>query len=275
MLKAAAIQMCSSDNVDENLSIAQHLISRANSKGADLIVLPEMFAHIAMDKPAKMQVKEPFGSGKIQDFLARQAKHHQVWIVSGTIPISTDDDNKVCASCLMYDDQGNVIARYDKMHLFDVNISAEEVYRESDSIKPGDKPILVDTPFGKIGLAICYDIRFPELFRCLFQQGAEIFIVPAAFTVTTGQAHWKLLARARAVENFSYIIGACQGGTHNTGRKTFGHSLIVDPWGEIKASLSNEVGDITADIDLDYLRKIRKDIPIQAHQKIFFSDRAN
>jgi predicted amidohydrolase len=275
MLKVAAIQMCSSDNVDENLSIAQHLISRAKFNGAELIVLPEMFVHIAMDKHAKVQIKEPFGSGKIQNFLAQQAKHHKVWIVSGTIPLSTDDENKISAACLMYDDKGNVVARYDKMHLFDVSISAQEFYRESDVVKPGDKPVIVDTPFGKIGLAVCYDIRFPELFRSLFQQGAEIFIIPAAFTVTTGHAHWELLARARAVENFCYVIGACQGGTHNTGRKTFGHSLIVDPWGEIKATMADEVDVITANIDLDYVRKIRKDIPVQAHQKIFFSDRIN
>jgi len=270
MSKIAAIQMCSSADLDENLKRAHHLLAKAKHQGAEMVVFPEMFALIDTDI-AKVKIKEPLGSGKIQDFLAGQAKHHKLWIVGGTIPLSTTSENKIRAACLVYDDSGKVVARYDKLHLFDVTISEQESYRESDLVEAGDKAVVFDTPFGKVGLAVCYDIRFPELFRYMFQQGAEIFIIPAAFTVKTGQAHWELLARARAVENFCYVISACQGGTHSTGRKTFGHSMIVDPWGEVKAKLADEAGVIMADIDLDYLKKIRKDIPVHEHRKVFKS----
>jgi len=178
---------------------------------------------------------------------------------------------KIKAASLVFDDTGNFIDRYDKIHLFDTTISQNEKYNESNTTDPGDKVVLINTPFGKIGLAVCYDLRFPELFRYLFNMGAEIFVVPSAFTTTTGQAHWELLTRSRAVENFCYLIGACQGGTHANGRKTYGNSIIVDPWGTIIAHKDAiQPGIIYADIDLDKLYEIRKSIPVNRHQRIFF-----
>jgi deaminated glutathione amidase len=264
MSKIAAIQMCSSSDLNENLKTAERLLVEAKNKGAQMVLLPEMFSLIDADK-AKISIKEPLGSGKIQDFLAYQANRQKLWIVGGTIPIAAKSESKIQAACLVYDDNGNIVVCYNKIHLFDVSISAHEIYRESDLVEAGNQAIVFDSPFGRIGLAVCYDIRFPELFRHLFQQGAEIFMVPAAFTMKTGQAHWELLARARAVENFCYFVGACQGGTHSTGRKTFGHSMIIDPWGDIQAKLADGVGVITADIDLAYLKNIRKDIPVHKH----------
>jgi deaminated glutathione amidase len=261
MPKIAALQMCSSSDLNENLRTAERLLAEARNKGAQIALLPEMFSLIDADK-AKISIKEALGSGKIQDFLANQANHQKLWIVGGATPIAAKSENKIQAACLVYDDNGNIVVSYNKIHLFDVTISAHETYRESDLVEAGNKAIVFDSPFGKIGLAVCYDIRFPELFRQLFQQGAEVFMVPAAFTMKTGQAHWELLARARAVENFCYFVGACQGGTHSTGRKTFGHSMIIDPWGEIQAKLADEVGVITADIDLGYLKNIRKNMPV-------------
>ncbi len=271
MFKVAAIQMCSSHIVDDNLKTAAALIKEAASNDAKLIVLPEMFAIIALDSSDKITVKEPFGNGKIQTFLCEQAKLHRVWIVGGTIPIACDNNNKVRAASLMIDDTGKIVARYDKIHLFDVTISPTETHRESDTIEHGDKIVLVETPFAKIGMAVCYDIRFPELFRYLFNQGAEMFVISAAFTVPTGTAHWELLTRSRAVENFSYVVGACQGGTHTSGRKTYGNSIIVDPWGSIMAKQEGIAsGVIYANIDLKKLYDIRKSIPVDQHQTINF-----
>lgn len=271
----AAIQMCSSHDVDANLVVAGRLISEAASRRAKLIVLPEMFAIIGNAASDKVDVKEVFGHGKIQAFLSQQAREHGVWIVGGTIPLACDEEDKIRAACLVYDDQGKVVGRYDKIHLFDITLSSTETYKESATTQPGDKIVVIDTPFGKLGLAVCYDVRFPELFRCLFNQGAEIIALPSAFTVPTGEAHWELLSRARAVDNFSYLIGACQGGTHTNGRKTYGNALIVNPWGNVIAKQEgvNE-GIIYATIDLDEVHKARNAIPIQDHQRIRF-DSAN
>jgi predicted amidohydrolase len=268
----AAIQMCSSGNVDDNLVAAKKLIQQAAAKGAKLLVLPENFAVIGnADSLNKLDAKEKFGSGKIQSFLSEQAKQNKVWIVGGTIPVACDDNQKVRAACLVYDDQGNVAARYDKIHLFDVVISDKEFYKESATTQAGNKVVVVNTPVGKLGVIICYDIRFPELARCLFDQGAEIIAIPAAFTVTTGQAHWELLCRSRAVENFSYVIGAAQGGHHVGGRSTYGHSLIVGPWGKVLAEKPDIIpGVIYADVDLKQLHDIRKSVPVDRHRKIFF-----
>ncbi|MDO8954593.1 MAG: carbon-nitrogen hydrolase family protein [Gammaproteobacteria bacterium] len=265
----SAIQMCSSHIVDENLATAASLIREAAGKGANLVVLPEMFAIMGEKATDKVVVKEEFGSGKIQDFLADQARINKVWLVGGTIPISCADSHKVSAACLVYDDKGALASRYDKIHLFDVTVSDTESYKESATTYPGDKVVVIPTPFGKLGLSVCYDIRFPELYRAMFNMGAEIIVIPSAFTVKTGEAHWELLARARAVENFCYVIGACQSGTHSSGRKTYGNSLIVEPWGNVSASLPEGVGVITASMDLDKLHAIRKDIPVAAHQRMY------
>lgn len=271
MKKIAAIQMCSSHLVDENLETVANLIFEAAKNDAKLIVLPEMFAIIGLGATDKVVVKEPFGHGKIQSFLSEQAKKNYVWIVGGTIPIECNDETKVRAASLVFDDKGNFITRYDKIHLFDVTISNQEIYKESDTTEPGNELVIVDTPFGKLGLGVCYDVRFPELFRCLFDKGAEIIALPSAFTVTTGEAHWELLARSRAVENFCYLVGACQGGTHSSGRKTYGNSIIIEPWGNVISKKEGvDTGIIYANIDLNKVHEARKSIPIAEHQRIFF-----
>ena len=248
----AAIQMCSSHHVSENLKSAEQLIAQAASNQAKLIVLPEMFAVIGLSANDKVLVKEPFGDGQIQRFLAAQAKKHKVWIVGGTIPIEGNHEKKIRASSLVFNDEGVCVARYDKIHLFDVTVSEHEVYKESDSTEAGDTLVVIDTPVGRLGLGVCYDIRFPELFRAMFEKNVQIIAIPAAFTVTTGKAHWELLARCRAIENYCYVVGACQGGTHSNGRKTYGHSVIIDPWGDVVARKESiEPGVIYTEIDLN------------------------
>lgn len=263
MQKVAALQLCSSHLVTENFSVAKKFINEAATNGSKLIVLPEMFAIMGTDTINKVTEKENFGSGKIQDFLAEQARINKVWLVGGTIPIADADKNKIRAACLVYNDQGQLVARYDKIHMFDVMLSPTESYRESATTAPGNEVIVIGTPVGKLGLAVCFDIRFPDLFQQLNKKGAEIIAIPAAFTVKTGQAHWYALARARAIENFCYVIGACQGGTHSSGRTTYGHSLIVNPWGTVVAEKNDDnPGIIYSEIDLNYLKDIRKAIPI-------------
>lgn len=262
MKKVAAIQMCSSSVVEENLAVAAQLIEKAAIEGALLVVLPEMFA-IFSSNESKLAIKEEFGKGKIQDFLAEQARKNAVWIVGGTLPIRSEESNKINAACLVYNTKGEAIARYDKIHLFDAMITEHETYLESASTKPGNQFVVIDTPVGKLGLAVCYDIRFPLMFTELVNRGAEIFTIPSAFTMQTGQAHWRLLTRSRAVDNFSYVIGACQSGIHSNGRKTYGHTLIVEPWGSVIAEqVAPEPGIIYADIDLKNLYRIRNSIPI-------------
>lgn len=271
MTKVAAIQMNSSSIVDFNLLSAESFIKEAAQQDAKLIVLPEMFAIMGNIASDKVDEKEQFRDGKIQTFLSQQAKNHGVWIIGGTIPIASDHDNKIKAASIVFDDQGHIVARYDKIHLFDVQLSDEEIYKESDTTEAGQKIVTVDSPFGTLGLAVCYDIRFPELFRYLFNQGMEILSLPSAFTVPTGTAHWEVLVRSTAIENFCYVIAACQGGTHTNGRKTYGHSLIVSPWGEILAEKKDVTpGVIYADIDLKKIHEARRAIPIKNHQKIFF-----
>jgi len=267
MKKIAAIQLSSTDNVDENLQTTAKLIRKAADNGAQLIVLPEMFAIMGKHAADKVSVSEKYGDGKIQSFLSDCAKKYNTWIVGGTIPIACENKTKVRAACIVYNDNGNAVARYDKIHLFDATLSETESYLESDTTEPGNSIVLVDTPCGKLGLAVCYDIRFPTLFTELMNRGAEIIAIPAAFTVKTGEAHWKLLARARAVDTFSYIIGAAQSGTHANSRQTYGHTLIVDPWGTVCSEII-ELGNAIAYavIDLNTLREIRKSIPVMEHQ---------
>lgn len=271
MNKVSAIQMTATPDVNENLSIVAKLMEVAVAQDTKLVVLPEMFAIAGLETTAKLKVSEHLGSGLIQDFLSAQAKQHGVWIVGGTIPIKSEDPNRIKAACLVFNDQGECVAQYNKIHLFDVVVGERESYQESATTIPGTDIVVVDTPVGKLGLSVCYDIRFPELYRKMFNAGAEIFAVPAAFTVPTGKAHWEVLTRSRAIENFCYLIGACQTGTQHNGRKTYGHSLIVNPWGEVVALLPDEVGVITADIDLNRLKEIRTNIPVDKHQKYFFN----
>lgn len=268
MSKCAAIQMASSPNVGFNLLEAEKLIAEAAKAGARLVALPENFALMGEHELDKIRIKEVDGQGPIQNFLSETAAKYGVWIVGGTMPIAGDAERKVRAACLIYNDRGERVARYDKMHLFDVNVpGTNEVYRESDSIEAGPRPLVFDTPFGRIGIAVCYDLRFPEFFREMARMGMEILVIPSAFTAETGAAHWELLLRARAVENLCYIIAPNQGGFHINGRKTFGHSMIVDPWGIVLDCYKTGGGFVVADIDLERLEKVRTAFPVLQHRR--------
>ena len=265
--KIAVVQMNSGDDINANLKQAEKLILLAAQKGAKLIVLPETFAFIGKSNEQQIEIAEPTGNGRIQDFLAQQAATHQVWIVGGTVPITSPVKDRVYAACILYDAHGKQTARYDKIHLFDVSIpERNEQYRESEVFYPGNQVVVADTPLGQLGLAVCYDIRFPEMLRLLANQGAEIIAVPAAFTATTGAAHWHTLLKTRAVENLIYIAAAGQVGTHNNLRKTYGHSMIIEPWGEIQASLDHETGTEVAVVDTEKQHKLRKSFPCLSHR---------
>jgi len=266
----AAIQMASSPNVNSNLIEAERLIVEAVKKGAKLVALPENFALMGNDASDKIKHREQEGQGVIQDFLSKTAKKYAVWIVAGTLPIADPaNEQKVFAACLVYNAEGKTVARYDKMHLFDVKVpDTNEEYKESNTISKGDKPLVVDTPFGKIGIAICYDLRFPEFFRSPINQGVDIFIIPSAFTEKTGAAHWELLLRARAVENLCYVIAPNQGGFHINGRQTYGHSMVVDPWGSVLDCHIRDSGFAIADIDLPRLYKTRESFPVLQHRQL-------
>lgn len=268
MGKIAAIQMCSSDNVRNNLRTAGRLIAEAAANGAALVALPEMFAMMGHKTADQQTVSEASGHGPIQDYLKQFATEHKIWIVGGTIPVKAEGSHKINSACFVYNDEGEQVARYDKIHMFDVNLPNRETYQESAVIQSGDHLAVVATPVGKIGLAVCYDVRFAALFAALAQQGAEIFVVPTAFTKTTGMAHWEVLTRARAIENLCYFVGACQGGTHVNGRQTYGHALIVEPWGAITSEVTQDGNAIVyGDIDLVRLHKLRESLPVLKHQQ--------
>ncbi len=268
MSLCAAIQMVSTPDVEANLLAAGHLIAQAAAAGAKLVVLPENFALMGLHELDKLNVKEADGTGPIQAFLATTARQHGVWIIAGTMPIAGDADDKVRAACLVYDDQGQRVSRYDKIHLFDVSVPGSgEVYRESASIEAGHQTVIVDTPFGRIGLAVCYDLRFPEFFRILSAQSVDILVFPAAFTFETGAAHWEVLLRARAIENLCYVIAPNQGGVHANGRKTFGHSMVIDPWGKVLDCIEIGEGFAIADIDPNRLTQVRGAFPVLNHRR--------
>ena len=269
MTKIAAIQMASGTNVSANLIEVSRQILSAAQAGAKLIVLPENFAIMGLQDTDQVKIAENDGVGPIQDFLSEQAKNNKVWLIAGTIPLKSDDENKIYAASLVYNDNGERVSRYDKIHLFDVHLEAtSETYKESETIDAGNQAIVVDTPFGKIGLAICYDLRFPELFRQLALQDAEIIVLPAAFTAITGKAHWEVLLRARAIENLCYLVASAQGGYHVNGRETYGNSMIVDPWGVILDELPQGSGYVIADVDLENVKTIRRNFPALQHRKI-------
>ncbi|WP_126453278.1 carbon-nitrogen hydrolase family protein [Sulfuriflexus mobilis] len=269
MSQIAAIQMASGPNVNSNLIEAGRLIADAVKAGAKLIVLPENFAFLGQSEADKFAHAENDGEGPMQDFLAKQAKKHAVWIVGGTVPMRGTDEKRVRQVCLLFNDQGQRVARYDKIHLFDVRIDATgENYNESETIEPGDEVVVVDTPFGKLGIAICYDLRFPELFRRMLDEGVEIIALPSAFTAITGRAHWEPLVRARAIENLCYLIAADQGGYHVSGRETHGDSMIVDPWGQVLDRLPSGSGYIIAEVERGHVSKVRKNFPATTHRRI-------
>ncbi len=264
----AAIQFAAGIDVKTNLGMVSERVAKAADRGAGLIVLPENLALMGLKETDKLQLAEMEGDGPIQDFLADLAVIKGVWIVGGSIPLRSSP-GKVTASSLVFDDSGALMGRYDKIHLFDVDVpGSQEQYRESATIDAGDRPLILDSPFGKLGVTICYDLRFPELYRQMADAGVEIFAVPAAFTARTGAAHWELLLRARAVENLAYVVASGQGGLHENGRETYGNSMIVDPWGTVLARLGTEPGVAVAEIDLDSQRHYREAFPVLTHRRL-------
>lgn len=268
-MRVAAIQMNSGADVALNLALADRLLGDAAADGCGLAVLPENFALMPTRARDKTMHAEQPGTGPIQDFLAAAARRHSVWIVAGSMPLVSPDVERVFGACPVFDDNGRQRACYRKMHLFDVKLpDCEESYLESSSMYPGDELVTVDTPVGTIGLTICYDLRFPEMFRRLVDEGATVFTVPAAFTVPTGRAHWHVMLRARAIENLAYVIAPGQYGTHPDSRTTFGHSLIVDPWGNILAEASDGDCHIAADIDPERPARLRQEFPALANRRL-------
>lgn len=268
MNTVAAIQFASCTDVKANLEMAEILVADAVEQGAKLVVLPENLALMGQQDTDKLQYAEADGTGPIQDFLAKLAAEHKIWLVGGTIPLQAEP-GKAYASCLVYDEEGRRVGRYDKIHLFDVDLpGSSEQYRESATTVAGDAPLVLDTPVGRLGVAVCYDLRFPELFRQMADAGAEIFAVPAAFTAKTGAAHWELLLRARAVENLAYVVASAQGGLHENGRETYGNSMVVDPWGTVLTRLDTRPGVAVAKIDLDSQRQKRTAFPALSHRRL-------
>ena len=265
VIKVAAIQMASGPYVSSNLSEAARLIEVAVNQGARLVVLPEYFAIMGLKDTDKVAAKEVEGKGPIQEFLSSTAKKHKIWLIGGTIPLKCSSPDKVRNSCLVYNDQGEQVARYDKIHLFGLDLGNEH-YHEENTIEAGDAVKVVDTPFGKIGLSICYDLRFPELYRAMGD--VNMIVVPSAFTDTTGKAHWEPLIRARAIENLCYVIASAQGGYHISGRETHGNSMIIDPWGVVLDRLPRGSGVVIATMNPNYQMSIRKSLPALKHRVI-------
>lgn len=256
--RIAAVQMVSSEDVAANLAAAARLVRFAGEQGARLVLLPEYFAVLSSDETCKLRVAETPGQGPIQTWLAALARDEGLWLVAGTIPLATHNPGRVRNACLVFDDRGRQVARYDKIHLFNLDLGNER-FCESRTIEAGCEAVAVDTPAGRTALSVCYDLRFPELYRSLAP--FDLLCMPAAFTATTGAAHWEVLLRARAIENQCYVLAAGQGGTHPGGRQTFGHSMIVDPWGGVLDLLAEGSGVVVADMDLDRLRQVRTDLP--------------
>jgi nitrilase len=267
--RVAAIQMASGPNVGANLLEAERLISEAAEDGAELVVLPENFAFMGKRDQDLLTLREGPEDGPLQDFLRQVARRYGIWLVGGTIPLLARDASKLRAACLVFDDQGRRVGRYDKIHLFDVQLlQSDERYTESATIEAGGQPVVLDSPFGRLGVAVCYDLRFPELFRSMLDQGLELLAVPSAFTAVTGKAHWETLVRARAIENLCYVVAAAQGGYHVSGRETHGHSMIVDPWGSVLAEAARGTGFVCADIKQQCLDTIRRTFPTIDHRRL-------
>ena len=261
--RLAAIQMISGPDVADNLRIAAHWIAEAAAQGAQLVVLPEYFPIIGATDAVRLAAREAFGQGPIQDWLAATAQRHGIWLVAGSLPLSADAADKMRNSCLLFDPAGACVARYDKIHLFGFQ-KGNERYDESATIEPGRKPVTVSTPFARVGLSICYDLRFPELYRSFGP--CDLLLVPAAFTETTGRAHWEILLRARAIENQCYVLAIAQGGLHENGRETHGNSMLVDPWGEILARQAKGAGVVIGEIDLARIAEVRARLPALRHR---------
>ena len=263
--RVAAVQMVSGPEVGPNLEAAGRLIAAAAAAGARLVALPENFYIIGRHEGDKVKAREPDGRGPVQEFLSEVSKRNQVWIVAGTVPISGRDEQHIRGACLVYDSEGKRVARYDKMHLFRFT-SGDERYDETRTLEPGERPVAIDSPFGRLALSVCYDVRYPELYRALGPFDA--MFVPSAFTVPTGKAHWETLLRARAIENQAYVVAPAQGGVHAGGRRTYGHSMIVDPWGEILAMQPEGEGVVLAEMDLARIREVQAALPANANRRM-------
>ena len=273
-MKISAVQMVSAGRLEGNLQQAETLIAQAVNDGAQLIVLPEYFAYYGCGggrgKLAERGRSESEADGPARSFLADQARKHHIWLVGGTLPVleSQNEDSRPYSASFVFDDSGKEVARYNKLHLFDMDVDdASGSYRESRDYRPGNETAVVDSPIGKLGLSVCYDLRFPELYRALSAQGVEILLVPSAFTSVTGEAHWELLLRARAVENLCYVIGTNMGDRHHPRKPTWGGSAIIDPWGRVLDRLDDGEGVITADIDIEWLRTLRQKMPVLEHRR--------
>ncbi len=265
MATVAAVQMVSTPVVEENLATARRLVGEAAATGAQLVALPEYWPIMGMSDSDKVAHAEQQGSGPIQDCMAALAREHGIWLVGGTLPLVSPSAGKVLNTTLVYDPQGVEVSRYDKIHLFGFNKGSES-YDEARTIVPGESVGAFETPFGRVGLSVCYDLRFPELFRAMGE--CVLTIVPAAFTHTTGLAHWEVLLRARAIENQCYVLASAQGGLHTNGRRTFGHSMLIDPWGEVKAVLREGEGVIHGELDATFLAGVRESLPALRHRKL-------
>lgn len=267
MGRVAVIQMTSGTRVSDNLIRVNNLVMEASRHKAELVLLPENFALMSLHSDDLFQIAEDKGIGLIQDRISTMAKRYKVWIIAGTLPLKHAEKNKVFASSLVFNSEGEIVARYNKMHLFDVSISNKEIYKESDYIEKGYELVTVDTPVGRVGLSACYDLRFPEFYRELSKRNVDIFSIPSAFTHVTGRAHWEVLVRARAIENLTYVLAANQTGEHENGRTTYGHSMIVSPWGDILAECKNNQSDVIyADINLNKMEETRNKFPCLAHK---------
>ena len=263
--RMAAVQLASGPNVKGNLSEASRLIEMAAAGGSKLVALPEYFAIMGLRDGDKVKAREKPGDGPIQEFLAGEARRHGIWLVGGSVPLESSSPDKVRNSCLVYDDKGGLAARYDKIHLFGFEMGKER-YEEERTIEPGRDVVTVDAPFGRLGLSICYDLRFPELYRAM--KPVDVILVPSAFTETTGKAHWETLIRARAIENLAYVLAPAQGGYHLSGRETHGDSMIVDPWGVVLDRLPRGSGVVAANVNLQHLRNLRQSLPALTHRAL-------
>lgn len=259
----ASLQMISTPDWKANLLEAARLIAEAADRGAKVMLLPEYFCIMGMGDRAKLAIQEPYGEGPIQDFLAQQARQHEVYIIAGTLPIESDRQDRVYNSTLVFDPDGQCMGRYDKIHLFCFN-NGRESYNEANTLVAGKTPVVVDLAGLRVGLSVCYDLRFPELYRAMGK--LDLIVVPAAFTYTTGKAHWELLLRARAVENQCYVLACGQGGQHENGRRTFGHSMLIDPWGEVLACEKEGAAVVCGVLDTDKIDQVRTSLPALTHR---------
>jgi predicted amidohydrolase len=263
MSRVAAVQMVSTPEVGENIASARRLVAEAARQGAQLVLLPEYWPILGMHEKDKVAHAEMPGAGPIQQAMADMAREHGIWLIGGTLPLAAEQPGKVRKTLLAYDAAGQPAGRYDKIHLFGFS-RGEESYDESRTIVAGGAVQTLETPLGRVGLSVCYDLRFPELYRAMGD--CSLIVVPSAFTYTTGSAHWEILLRARAIENQCYVLAAAQGGRHRNGRRTWGHSMLVDPWGEVKSVLPEGEGTVTGEIDAGALATVRGSLPALRHR---------